>query len=443
MSSIHVVNGLLDELKLAIRNYREHASRDPEWVKTWTGEPDQELGEIQALMARIQGVELERDEDQDALLERFLTLGDDEEPLMFQCLHDTLLEVYPAQDLCDQLVQHAATLIVDGKSALKESSHWLAQAIFWSTSSLGDLEIVTQLTSVPGFFSAIPRWFAREDEFFESDYLDEHPLFAQPEESVSWLMEKYSTLPRYSSLGPLAASLEDEEAQQALLHLMMAHQGYAMILGEIDEHDRVPAQLQALLGECKQYHQGKVSFEPDHVIYAIVESLHGVTLKDLDPELWRWLLETEVHGHHAATFLSQHPEQALSFLQELLEETSGEPDQLSLRTRAMHALCSMEPSEALHDVLLKFTQDGLTPVRHTAWYALVRQDAEGVLDALKSAILTSDDMLEQEEMLFMIANHSSDEAEQLLRDLHQEEALQMLEPALFTEALILWRKNQP
>lgn len=484
MQRYAILKDHLEQITRAARRYREHASRDPEWVVQWTGEFDPELREIQQLMTRAIALELDP-EEREKVLEDFLDNGtstpqyatglsqgvmrEEHDELLLQKVRlELLIARHDHAALRDALLTHATDWLQSDAAMLREdlappdAMRWVAQGLFWTARRLDDLEVVLGVLGAPLFFAALAQWLVEKELMKHVQEVGRHPfLRAQEEAAVRWLegLHASASASVERALGgddeDFGTAKRDDEIGELEEVMSLLDQGYALALGEV--RGEVPSAthaLEALLHEGYRRHEGAFDFGIDHVLRCALESLESLARQELDAQqltlvepatkdsVYLWLLATEGHWQNVVRLFTLHAEQVRPLLLDRLAETSRDFDALSMRVRMVHALRQMTHDQALSDALWSLREDPMAPVRHTVWYELVRMGREGMVEALKERILSQDDPLEQEEMLFVLASDSSMKAKETLEELARTSTLKDVDSYTFEEALREWRRGR-
>ena len=450
----------LDRITSAAQRYREHASRDPEWVVQWTGEFDPELQEIQQIMDQALEVRLD-EQERERLLEDFTRPqgGKHEDELLVQKVRlEMLLAQHPHERLRRAWREEATVwLQSDEAPAFGEAPplfmRWIAQGLFWTASATEDLELVVGVLGPALFFAALGQWLV-EHEIIRSARGAAHPFLSGEgaQETLEWLI----TLRHGARASAQRALLDQEETfeggeEQEVLDLI--DQGYALALGVlVGVASEAMNALDDILLERHRYHGGQHDFGVDHVVRCTLDALTAQSLRDpgtplsrgmdtFEESIYSWLLATEGHWQSVVELLALHAEQVRPILLDRLLETGKDPGRLFERVRMMHALRQMPRDEALSDAFWSLREDPMAPVRHTVWYELVKTGRGGVREALRERIMSQKDSLEQEEMLFVLASDSSMKAKEMLEELGQEDALKDVDPYVFEDALSEWLRG--
>lgn len=404
---------LIDALQSASARYREHASRDASWVQTWTGQADPELLEIEALMEALVSHDTSASQIV-PLLDRLLTVR--EEPIVAQALTEALLAA-PRDVLRDALVPRAVEVVQELHHSPPAATPWLGQALFWSATEFEDLELCVALVGgAERLCRGVPIWLATPRA------LDREHLFAtSPDEAVAWIQ---GVVDQMGEVGRDAEVLQGVALMWGMTRSGLARAGLAQILS-------------ARLSEVES---PQALVEPDVAITASLEAL-GVLPERLEDEaLLGAVLASPAHGDRCATWLASDGAMRVPMLSGLLTQTREKPDQSGLRIRACRALRQMaQPTPEADEALLALTEDPMTPLRHMALYALVERGFVGIVDRIEAMIRSETDCLEVEELLFILASHPSDSAEELLIMLKNTPLPSQVDTALCDEALATWR----
>ena len=361
---------MLEALEGAIKAYRRRASRDAQWVATWTGQADPELSQIQALIEALKRLELTAAQRLE-LLEGLESGPEGEEPLLRQAIVEALLEQPKDPAIQARIIAHlterAQRLEAPLDELEQERLEALSQLWFALSEKVEDFGLSLVLLGPARFLRACARWtllLAAERRLT--------PFERHPGEALELVRR-------------LEGALNAEErgateiAALATLYASIPSRFSAERLGELLEE-----RLEQL--DAERLQDDAASRE---ILAALGRS--GAALSERALKALLGLLGTSSYGDLSASALAHHPDQTVSELNALLARTRHDPEALSTRIHAARALRKMPEREEVTSALLALCEDPCAPVRHATLYELIARDHAPLLSSLTASLLRERD----------------------------------------------------